>query len=35
VAAGRIAFFEELQDIGARLDRILQMTLKRTLRQEL
>lgn len=35
VEAGRIAFFEELQDIGARLDRILQMTLKRTLRQEL
>ncbi|HSG89449.1 MAG TPA: 1-acyl-sn-glycerol-3-phosphate acyltransferase [Pseudomonadales bacterium] len=31
----RIAFFEELQDLGGRLDEILQMTLKRTLKQEL
>lgn len=31
----RLAFFEELKDLTERLDEILQMTLKRTLRQEL
>ena len=35
VGSARLAFFEELQDLGGRLDVILNLTLKRTLAQEL
>ena len=35
VAAARLAFFEELKNLGDRLDVILELTTRRTLAQEL